>query len=239
MMKATFLAHSGFLIELDTACLLFDWWKGKMPPLPDKPLYVFASHRHPDHFVPRIFTLDDGGRDVRFFLSRDIELTDQNRGKWGLSDATLEKCTLLGGGEEIALPAGGTVRTLPSTDEGVAFLVTRDGKTVYHAGDLNWWHWEGEEKSWNRNMEVLFKRYLEPLRGVTIDLAMAPLDSRLEKAEDWGFLYLLELADIRRIFPMHQWKDYEPTDRFLAAHPDRAAQLVPVRAEGESWLFPD
>ncbi len=237
MMKATFVTHSGFLIELDGVCLLFDWWKGELPPLPDKPLYVFASHRHPDHFAPHIFTLDDGSRDVRFYLSRDIELTDHNRSEWGLSDATAQKCTLLGSSDEIPLPCGGTVRTLPSTDEGAAFLVTCGGKTIYHAGDLNWWHWEGEDKGWNRNMEVSFKRYIEPLRGVSIDLAMAPLDSRLEKAEDWGFLYLLELADIRKILPMHQWKDYEPTDRFLAAHPEYAAQVVPVRAAGQSWLF--
>ena len=46
-MQVTFLAHSGFLIELDTVLLLFDWWTGTLPPLPkDKPLVVFASHDH-------------------------------------------------------------------------------------------------------------------------------------------------------------------------------------------------
>ena len=47
MIQVTYLAHSGFLVELDSAALLFDWWKGTLPPLPeDKPLLVFASHRH-------------------------------------------------------------------------------------------------------------------------------------------------------------------------------------------------
>ena len=42
MIRATFLAHSGFLIELDTVCLLFDWWKGDLPALPGKPLICFS-----------------------------------------------------------------------------------------------------------------------------------------------------------------------------------------------------
>lgn len=58
-------------------------------------------------------------------------------------------------GERLS-PAGVTVEALPSTDEGVAFLVTAEGRTVFHAGDLNWWHWEGEDPVWNRNMEADF-----------------------------------------------------------------------------------
>ena len=49
-MRVTFLAHSGFFVELEGVCLLFDWWKGALPPLPpEKPLLVLASHRHEDH----------------------------------------------------------------------------------------------------------------------------------------------------------------------------------------------
>lgn len=58
-----------------------------------------------------------------------------------------------------------TVETLPSTDEGVAWFVTAEGKFIFHAGDLNWWHWEGEDKAWNANMAADFKRYTEPLGG--------------------------------------------------------------------------
>ena len=56
-MRVTFLAHSGFFLELETASLLFDWWKGDLPPLPSGPLLVFASHHHEDHFRPAIFQL--------------------------------------------------------------------------------------------------------------------------------------------------------------------------------------
>ena len=84
-MTVTFLDHSGFLVELPSVTLLFDWWKGEVPPLPaGKPLLVCASHRHPDHFDPKIFTLDDGQREIRFLLGKGIRLTDRNREKWEL-----------------------------------------------------------------------------------------------------------------------------------------------------------
>ena len=43
MMHVTFLDHSGFLVELPGLTLLFDWWKGDLPPLPSGPLLVFLA----------------------------------------------------------------------------------------------------------------------------------------------------------------------------------------------------
>ena len=237
MMRVTFLAHSGFFVELDAVCLLLDWWKGDLPELPGKPLLCFVSHQHHDHFDPRIFALDDGVREVRFLLGKGIELSAHNRKKWGLTAETAEKCTVLAGNEKIDLPHGVTVETLPSTDEGVAFLITCEGKTLYHAGDLNWWHWAEEDKGWNRNMETDFKRYIEPLRGRHIDLALAPLDPRQGAEADWGLRYLLELADVERVIPMHQWEDYGPTEAFLQAHLKWVAKILPVDHLGQQWAL--
>ena len=44
------------------------------------------------------------------------------------------------------------IASLKSTDEGVAFVVWAEGHSIYHAGDLNWWHWEGEPFPFNENM---------------------------------------------------------------------------------------
>lgn len=240
MRAVTFLDHSGFLVELPTVSLLFDWWRGELPPLRESvPLLVFASHQHHDHFDRHIFPLDDGVREIRFLLGKDIRLDSHNRTKWKVSDATAAKCLVLGGNETAEPLPGVTVEALPSTDEGVAFLVTADGCTVYHAGDLNWWHWEGEDRAWNRNMEASFKTYIEPLQGRSIDLAFAPLDPRQEDAASWGFRYLLELADVRRVFPMHQWEDFSPTDVFLSEWPSLAPKVVPVERKGQRWVFED
>lgn len=237
-MRATFLAHSGFLVELDTLCLLFDWWKGDLPPLPEgKSLLVFASHRHEDHFNPAIFSLDDGSRTIRFVLGRDIRLTERNLARWGVPAETAQKCLTLGGNEHAEPLPGVGVEALPSTDEGVAFVVTAEGRAIYHAGDLHWWHWEGEDKAWNRNMEVNFKRYLAPLEGRVLDLAMVPLDPRLEGAAYWGLAYFLEHTDPHRVLPMHQWGDFALTERFLAQYPQWADRVVPITAEGQQFSF--
>jgi len=235
-MRVTFLAHSGFLVETEQWLLLFDWWQGTLPPLPDKPLAVFVSHRHEDHFSPRIFSLNDPSRDVTFILSRDIKLSAFNRSRWNLSAETAARCRSLGGGETLSLP-GLDVETLRSTDEGVAFVAVCGGKTLYHAGDLNWWHWSGEENAWNRNMECNFKRYVETLRGRHIDLAMVPLDPRQQDAEDWGLLYLLGLAQIERVLPMHQWEDYSPTARLIARRPELAGTVLEVSENGQVFTI--
>ena len=233
-MRAAFLAHSGFLVELPSVTLLFDWWNGELPVLrPGIPLLVFSSHRHEDHFKPEIFALNAQA----FLLGKDISLSARNRARWGLSDETADKCTVLGGGEAVSPLPGVRVEALPSTDEGVAFLVTADGTAVFHAGDLNWWHWEGETEGWNRNMEVNFKRYAEPLRGRRIDLAMLPLDPRLGDDGFRGPAYFLELADIRRFLPMHQWGEFGFTDNFLTRYPGFANRTVPVCREGQIFDF--
>ena len=236
-MRVTFLAHSGFLVELPSALLLFDYLGAGLPALPDKPLLIFASHRHEDHFTPSIFSLDDGSRDIRFLLGKDIKLTPRHLEKWSVSAETAGKCFCLGGNETSSPLPGVTVETLPSTDEGVAFLVTCDDRIIFHAGDLNWWHWEGEPKDWNRNMEVNFKRYCEPLRNRFIDLALLPLDPRQERDGFRGAKYFLETADIRRFIPMHQWEKFSFTDDFLAQYPQFRSVTEKVTEAGQIFTF--
>ena len=236
-MRVTFLDHSGFLVESDSAALLFDWWKGELPAVrPGVPLYIFASHAHPDHFDPRIFALDDGDRDVCFVLGHDVKLTPRNCSRWGLSPSTAEKCRNLRGGQSLTLP-GAAVEALPSTDEGEAFLVTVDGQTVFHAGDLNWWHWEGEDKAWNNNMAANYKREVDRLSGQYFDAAFVPLDPRLSDACSLGLRYFLEQTDAEHVFPMHFWGDYEVCRR-IRKEKDLQGMLEhvhPVEYQGQEW----
>ena len=230
MMKATFINHSCFLLELDSVCLLFDWWKGELPPLPDKPLLIFASHWHEDHFSPAVFNLPAAA-----YIFGDMD--KPWLAKKGASSEVLEKSSPISGNESWSPLPGVTVETLPSTDEGVAFLVTVDGKTIFHAGDLNWWHWEGEPDPWNPDMAKAFQSYAEPLRGRAIDLAMLPLDPRLNEDGFRGPKHFLEIANIRRWLPMHQWKKFGFTEQFLTCYPEFKDQTVPVAAKGQVFEF--
>ena len=57
-----------------------------------------------------------------------------------------------------------TVRTLKSSDDGVSFLVDAEGLSIYHAGDLNWWHWEGENSiKENKEAELIYKKEIDKL----------------------------------------------------------------------------
>ena len=72
-MKITYIHHSAFLAETEHACLLFDYFKGSLPKLPEgKRLYIFASHRHPDHFSKVIFDIAAENGDTVLLLSSDI-----------------------------------------------------------------------------------------------------------------------------------------------------------------------
>lgn len=57
-------------------------------------------------------------------------------------------------------------------------MVETGGYTIYHAGDLNNWRWNGEDLAWNNNMSTNYRRELEKIKasGFHPDVAMIPLD---------------------------------------------------------------
>ena len=72
-MKITYIYHSSFLVETESFYLLFDYFKGQIPELrSDRPLVIFASHRHADHFSEKIFELEKQHKNIWFVLSADI-----------------------------------------------------------------------------------------------------------------------------------------------------------------------
>lgn len=203
-MVVTYIEHSGFSVELPECTLLFDYYLGKLPEFPkEHPLIVFASHVHGDHFQKKIFQLREQYQEVYFVLSDDIpKKYDAPDVIWVSSDV---KVTV----------AGCEITCLKSTDEGVAFLVKCGEKTVYHAGDLNWWHWEEESATYNDEMKQNYQREVDKLEGRKIDAAFVPVDPRLEDAYFWGIDYFMRKTDTKVVFPMHFWEKYETIDRLI------------------------
>lgn len=200
-MVVTYIEHSGFSVELPECTLLFDYYLGKLPEFPkEHPLIVFASHVHGDHFQKKIFQLREQYQEVYYVLSDDIpKKYDAPDVIWVSSDV---KVTV----------AGCEITCLKSTDEGVAFLVKCGEKTVYHAGDLNWWHWEEESATYNDEMKQNYQREVDKLEGRKIDAAFVPVDPRLEDAYFWGIDYFMRKTDTKEVFPMHFWGKYETID---------------------------
>lgn len=201
-MKITYLEHSGYMAEVEGRILVFDYYKGTLPKLPEKAkIYVFASHVHSDHFNKQIFDWQGRYTDIHYILSDDIK-----------ADAPEGRCTLIGPCREITLD-GMEIRTLKSTDEGVAFLVRVGEQVIYHAGDLNWWHWEEESAAYNEMMKRKYQYEISRIGDIPIDVAFVPLDPRQEKQYDWGMDYFMKHTDTRCVFPMHMWGDYSVCGR--------------------------
>lgn len=240
-MKITFLYHSAFLVETEQFHLLFDFYKAPLPMLSaDKPLFAFASHSHADHFTEALFSETAAHEKTQFILARSVRPTPKKLDAWGVPAAQRESIVTMRAGETLTLDADGTeltVETLKSTDEGVAFFLSWRGNTLYHAGDLNWWRWKGEDKAWNNNMDASFLRNIEPLRGRSIDMAFLPLDPRQEEFFDLGMDYVLSIADVRRAFPMHLWERFDCIARYKsdARRDGMKTEVVDIYHDGQSW----
>lgn len=217
MIKITYIAHSGFLAETPRCLMLFDYYKGEIPPLdPEKPLYVFVSHHHGDHFNPEIFKLAGTHHRVRFLLAHDIRITPLKLKKWGIGEELKDRIISMKANSTYEVPGLGKVETVKSTDEGVAFLITEWQYVIFHAGDLNWWLWKGEDAGWLGTMTANFKKSVERIAGRDIDVAFLPLDDRQEEWFYKGMDWYLRSCHIRYAFPMHYWSDSSVISRFEA-----------------------
>lgn len=209
-LKITYLYHSSFAVETPGHVLIFDYFKdmprgagltqGVINPaeFAGRNVTVFASHRHPDHFSKVMFGWRGAIPGICYVLSEDIR-----------SDEPAER---MGPGETRSFN-GMTVRTLKSTDEGVAFLVKTDGFCIYHAGDLNWWRWNENSEAENRQMEAEYKREIKKLCGEKINLAFLPVDPRQGEDAMLGISFFLQTVGAERIVPMHSFGNPEFFDR--------------------------
>lgn len=205
-----YLDNSGFRITLERAgrLLVFDDYEGGAGDdgaLDGRDVTVFVSHRHADHFSRRIFEWRAVTRSVRYILSSDISLRPGEKGP--------DVITV--GPAQLVQADGLTVQTFASTDEGVAFLIEADGLSLYHAGDLNWWHWEGEPDEDNREMARRYCTEIDKLRGREIDIAFLPVDPRLQGQALWGIDYFMRTVGVRLAVPMHFGGDTAVLDRLM------------------------
>lgn len=225
-MRITFIHHSSFCVELGNKALIFDYFRGervrecaflgKLPTFsPQQEIYVFSSHQHQDHFDLDVLTWADKYPNIRYIFSKDIRLGENYLTRNGINPAVKERIHFMKANESLSLP-GLTVETLLSTDEGVAFVVSCEGRTIYHAGDLHWWHWEGEEPAFNEFQEQTYKCQVDKLMGHEIDVAFVVLDPRLSQAAFLGMDYFLEHVKAGHVFPMHLWQRYDLIAQFKA-----------------------
>lgn len=191
-----FLHHSGFMLELETMILVFDYYLDPLKRLEDrlektdKPVYFFVSHVHGDHFNRAIRKFEK--RASGYFLHRDCHLA--------LADESLLHEMDVG---ETVDEGPLSVHMYGSTDAGGSYMVEAEGLTIFHAGDLNWWHWAGEGDSENREARDWFFRELSRIKEKEVDIAMLPVDARQQAAREWGVKAYLSHFSAGLLIPMH------------------------------------
>lgn len=246
-MKITFLHHSSFLVEMEKHIFLFDYFKGDrvegyhfggiLPKLSqEKSIYIFASHKHHDHFDMDNLKLARIYNNIHFVFSKDCKMSPNFLKRHGHDETVIDLITYVTPDKDYRIDDI-NIHTLKSTDVGVAFCVKAEDKHIYHAGDLNWWHWEDSAYLENVRREELFKYEMEKIKDEHFHLAFVPLDSRQGKNAFKGFNYFMENIHTDLVFPMHMWQDYSLIQKYkdLSKNPDLKKRIIDITKENQSF----
>ena len=226
-LSVEYLGGSGFLVSAGKIGLLFDCSDSGAEKriMPEKEtlltydrLYVFVSHGHEAHFSPKIYEICP--HDSEFILGYDVP--EEYEGKRMKPGDTLEFADL-------------TAEAYDSTDEGVSFLVRVGGLVLFHAGDLNWWHWrdvstlpEIEES------ERDFRACVDAIPEKTIDLAFFPVAPRQGSMYDAGAGYFVMAIKPRVLIPMHFQGRPDAARRFALTSGTAYTRIAAMSEAGET-----
>ena len=241
-MKLIYLEHSGFLICGDKFNMVIDYYKGQTDVFAlverhalnsARPLYVLVSHHHTDHYDPSVLSWrSQNGAAPVYIFSGDVTGTK-------VPGQTGQKPTFINAGEEYSDNIV-RVKAFGSTDEGVSFYIEADGKKIFHAGDLNNWHWD--EESTTEEVRESENAYLKELAKAaqeikSLDLAMFPLDIRLGGGYMRGAEQFLDAIKVALFAPMHFCGRFDTLPPFKAYAEKRGSKVVLWEAEGQEAEF--
>ncbi len=236
-----YLYHSGFAVKIGQKLLIFDYYSNKAAnSLPclyngvfnpedfrDLDIFIFVSHIHHDHFNPIIFTWMEQNPNIHIIISSDVE---GYRANANLTIAETEMSYVI---DDII------IETLTSSDEGIAFLVKTEGVSLFHAGDLHWWHWDGEKETINKQMEYQFKTQIQKLENQHIDIAFLVADPRQEDFALLGLEWFLKKISCSHVFPMHFSDNYSIMERIdkISSSNQRSFIMHLISRRGQHFLF--
>ncbi|MDR1524139.1 MAG: MBL fold metallo-hydrolase [Tannerella sp.] len=236
-MKLTYIYHSGYAIEGERCTIVTDYYKDShdgyvrrsLASFPGK-LYVLSSHWHPDHFNKTVLEWKNIRPDTQYIFSEDVF---KNRHIPQKEASSLNKGDTWQD-ENIRIKAFG------STDVGISFLIEAEGKKIFHAGDLNNWHWDEESTPEEvRTAERDFLKEVDDLRKETdrVDLAMFPVDSRLGKNYMRGAEQFVDRIHAGIFAPMHFGERYEEAHAFKPYAEKAGCRFAAWTKTGENLFF--
>ena len=239
-MKLHYIYHSGFAIETEKVTIIIDYYKDSSETTTNKgivhdnllhktgPIYVLATHFHPDHYNREILEWKNRSPNIRYIFSSDI-LKHRKSGK--------DTATYLHKGDTYA-DENIRIETCGSTDVGSSFIIHLDNKILFHAGDLNNWHWseESTEEEINKaNGDFLAEiKYLKE-KAPVIDVAMFPVDRRMGKDYMKGAKQFIEQIKTTIFVPMHFGDDYDGGNAFHEIAKTSGCHFIDITHRGETF----
>lgn len=113
-------------------------------------------------------------------------------------------------------------------------MIEGEEKRIFHAGDLNNWHWAEESTAEeSRESEDHFLRELDCLAGEVeqVDMALFPVDPRLGKDYMRGACQFIDRIHPRWFAPMHFWEKYGKANALRKYAEERGCRFV-------AWTHP-
>lgn len=242
-MVVTYVYHSCCVLEFDDFSLIIDYykdttdnkteekgWVNQYLLKKDNPLYVLCTHSHADHLNKDVFSWSENKDDITYIFSSEIR-GKLKEGKQNISINYLDKL-------QSYKDDNITVTAFGSTDIGGSFLIEYNNKKIFHAGDLNNWHWNEEVPEQEAlDYENLYIRELELLAQEVdhLDIAMFPLDSRLGKDFLKGGIQFINKIDTSYFLPLHFGDNYSKLEEFERYANAANCKLLKLEEKGQSF----
>ena len=239
-MKLTYIYHSGFAIEAEEVTIIIDYYQDSSETHPDQgvvhdyllqrpgKIYVLSTHFHADHFNRDILAWKEKRPDIIYLFSRDI-LAQKKASK---AEGNYIRKSQVYKDDQLRIEAFG------STDAGISYLIDVQGMRIFHAGDLNNWHWseESTEKEIRKaNGDFLAEvKYLKE-KALNIDLVLFPVDRRMGKDYMKGAKQFIEQIKTTIFVPMHFSEDYEGGNALRSFAENAGCRFISITHRGESF----
>lgn len=243
-MVVTYIYHSCCVIEYEAFSVIIDYFKDAIEVdngnergwvkdyllKKNKPLYVLCTHSHADHFNAEVLSWDKEKEDIIYVFSKEIE----DVFKESLKD---DKVNYLHK-QESYTDDNLSIKAFGSTDAGASFYIKHKETKVFHAGDLNNWHWNEEvskEESFGYENQYICELELvaEEVKGLNI--AMFPLDPRLGKDFMRGGTQFVNKIKTDNFLPLHFGDNYKIIKQFEPIAHTASCNLLHLEHIGQSF----
>ncbi len=242
-MIVTYVYHSCCAIEFDEFSVIIDYyedttkdgeagWVANHLLQKETPLYVLCTHSHKDHFNEEVLSWCRNKENITYVFSKEV--ADTLHGITSLKDNKIVYLDKLQHYKDHHIK----IKAYGSTDAGASFYIEHKGAKIFHAGDLNNWHWNEEvpkdesfvyENQYICELELLSEEVSE------VDIAMFPLDPRLGKDFMRGGEQFINKVKTHNLLPLHFGGNYELIQQFDPIARKAGTRLLGLKQRGQSF----